>query len=208
MTIGRKLWGMSRRHQSTPLWWKVDGKTCIGAWQAVGAPSLVDSYFDLSGNNNNLSVMDTPSWNAVDGWSGISSPFRLSSANKSTTEDCTVIARISGAIATSTIIVWDTNHSIANISTNARLQFLKKGEFYRVYVGASGVACLAQWDCYWEGSYAGSTPVGASYVNGHGLRIGGSSSASWRGNIQAVAYYFDTLTASQISDLTDRMNAL
>jgi len=57
-------------HSVPTGWWDPNNEgLCVwGAWQAKGALSLADSYVDLSGNGNNLSLGVAPGWAVGTGW--------------------------------------------------------------------------------------------------------------------------------------------
>lgn len=49
-------------------WWDLGDGTCLGAWTPKTAASLADSYFDETGNGNDLTVVDgTPGWTVNSG---------------------------------------------------------------------------------------------------------------------------------------------
>ena len=211
-------------------WWVVAGKTCVAAYQPIGAADKAASLLDLIGTRH-LTENGTVTWSAINGWSGWSIADFLNNTSaylSSGTAARSVIVRISGgSLTTSRPIV-----NLGGVSNVNYVSFALTPEVaVRIYGGnrlwassATGSAVVAV-----TGPASGKTSNLVAYINGSalsvtstsdqsyntadGLQIGGQAGAAGLGNvfdgdIQAVAIYSDTLSAPEVATLSAAMAAL
>lgn len=205
-----------------PGWWVVSGKTCVAAYQAVGAASLAASYVNLANPGVNDAAPGTaPTWNSTDGW-----VFNNASSQYLTTgvvpgSGWTMIVRFTGA-DTSNRLLWlcgvdGGNYTRFYLSSN----FITSGHIYGggdfLVTGSvltSGVMAVADNQGYLNGSADGSAFTAWSGTQSDSIYIGclntGSATPNYffAGNIQACAVYSGTLSSGEISAQTTKMNAL
>ncbi len=197
------------------LWWTVAGKTCVAAYDAIGAASLADSYTDESGSGNDAAPGVAPSWAAGTGWTFNGSTQYLTTG-VTPGDAYTVIARYSGFAGASDHAVFGvrvgSKHFEYFAKTSGVSNFVRNGAYRGAASALAGATvALASHACYVDG--AAITPVGGSADPAQSaLYIGASNNTAAAYfaacDIQAVAIYSDTLTAGEVASLTTAMNAL
>ena len=192
-------------------WWDLDGAIsfCVGAWAAKGANSLIDSYTDLSGNDD-LTVGSTPGWNATEGWK-FTNDYLITTIVPTNDQNYSVAVRFTNHTDGYTI---GTRQGVVDFGMMFGFGRFHNGG-YKNYTGkSSGVKILTGNLGYYNGTvvvsgitgYAGnpmSYPIFIGCRNNSGI-----ADSFTPGYIQAVSIYSDVLTAIQVSDLTDAMNVL
>lgn len=198
-------------------WFTVAGKTCVAAYDAVGASSLADSYVDESGSGNNAAPGVAPTWAAGTGWT-FNGTTQWLNTGVVPAAGYTIAVRYSGWNGTSNRFVAGEVESPYSAMIGLRL-----GTSSRYYNGGSG-------DSAAPSAASGvmiSTPA-AGYLNGASdAAIGGSWSSTslpifiaaynsgasasglYGGNVQAVAIYSGgAFSGTEAAALTAAMNAL
>ena len=199
-------------------WWTVSGKTCVAAYDAIGAASLADSYTDESGAGNNAAPGVAPTWTSGVGWTFNGSTQYLTTGI-TPTGVMTALARFSGAPA---CVNCPTLCSGNNGAGNA-FQLTPGGTANPIWAWGtafasvaggytSGVMAMAATACYYNGSFTVPN-VGVFSGVGQALNVGarnngGTPDRFFGGSIQAIAIYSDTLSAGEIATVTAAMQAL
>jgi hypothetical protein len=202
---------------ATANWWEAGGATgCIAAYQAKGAASYAASKINLANPGTyDLTEGSAPSWATGTGWTFDGTTQYLKTGMMwGGTEAWTVLVQFSNAAANSSGMlthVWDSNHWGLNPT---EVNFCT---WYRGGIYASGPA---------QTNANLGFAAGALYINGTNYSNIGTGTApnyeifvaagSFRGNvyrwfsgnIQAAAYYSNTLTAAQVLAVSTAMAAL
>jgi len=206
-------------------WWDPDSESLSvwAAYQPKGAASLADSYTDLSGNGNDLSVGKAPDWDATNGWKfdGASQHYLKSDFIPDNDQSQTVLVQFSNFTGTGTL--FGLRQSVAPPS------------YYGIHPNWAGLSQVG----YYGGG--GQTTVAPNLVSGNlgiagnqGYRNGsadGGALAAWPGAssykkyvgarndrgspdtyvtsyIQVFVIYDVTLTSDQVSAVVTAMAAL
>jgi len=206
-------------------WWEVSGKTCVGAWQAKGAASQAASYTNLANPGTyNLTEGVAPTWDSTNGWIFNGTTQYLATGYAiGTSAIHTLIARFSGGdittagvsrVVSGSRLAGENRFYVAHYDSSQTGPIWGGGGYLVTGAGgyANGVMCIAARDGYYNGSYIGTTnnPY-AGGDNNLDIWIGGVHTVGtgpYKGNIQAVAIYSDTLTAGQVATLSAAMAAL
>jgi hypothetical protein len=201
-------------------WWEVSGKTCIAAWQGIGAASQAASYENLANSGTyDLSLGVAPTWSTVTGWTFNGSTQWLETGITGG-NSYTGIFRITSSGAQAKAMFGETTGAGAATRFNIYprytgdvVYFRSGGNYNQSNTTTSGVFAVTPAYGYIDG-----TPLGAltaphsgstsSTVALGGHKVSGSVSEFWSGSIQAAAIYTATLTDGEISTLTDSINAL
>ena len=211
-----------RRRRGVPeptSWWDVAGLTAsdyVGAWSALGATDLTDSYTDYTGNGNDLTTYAAPTWTVDGGWQFSGAQILLTAAQVT---PITIIVRFSDQTAS------NYGYLMGQLQAGSRSAIRPNdGSGNRSYlwngfdvlnvsgVATGGTMALAQGrafyngveDGYMSGSFtpdANSVPIGAT-------RNGGTITSYYSGKIQAAAMLNIEASAAQIAALHASMMAL
>lgn len=192
-------------------WW--DYGTCIGAWAAKGAASLAASYTDLSGTGNDLTLGVVPSWNVTNGWvfAG-AAPYLKTGIVATASSGWSYAVRLSNFTTGNAFGFYTDGTNQVRIAYSGAKFFAGNGGGVTTGTAiAAGVATIASTDIYFEGADIDNIPSGASgtgevYIGC--VNAGGSPNYYGALYVQALAIYSTTLSSSDVSDLTDAMNAL
>jgi hypothetical protein len=200
-------------------WYLAGGASMpVAAYQPIGAASLAASYVNLANpGTNDAAPGVAPTWNATNGWIHAGSEWLTTGVVPA--QGYSMIVRFSSFSLSSAYLggVIKTNAHFAmspNPDASDR-QVFWYGDVAR-YTGsdvAGGVMALTADDGYMDGVAAGLT-MGNFAATSAAIFVGaynnGSGAATSRAtvNIQAVAIYSSTLTASQVAALTAAMAAL
>ena len=210
------------RRTYAPAWWVVAGKTCIAAYQPIGAASLAASYINLANPGTyDAAPGVAPTFNVATGWTFNGStqyllaPFVVGAG-------WSAIAQITGGnpvagnreifgssdtavggfqlIPNYTGGVMLSVHGAVNVSKvpgmTAGNYALTPNAAYRN--GVFDAAITANWSGV---AAQPSQCIGAIYTPG-------GVSAYWPGNIRALAIYSGTLTAGEVLAVSTAMAAL
>lgn len=204
-------------HTVAQKWWLTDGVSdsdVAGVWQAIGAYTQAESYYNLDTiGTNDLSVGSAPTWAAASGWTFTSDYLDTGITPAS---DYTMIARCVNTGGSGR------QHVMGSAATNANFR-MDVGDGAAITYGDStsstfagdytdGVACMAASQFYFDGSLIGSVN-GTFSGSPIDIFIGafnnaGSPSDPWPGTVQAAVIYNTTLTAAQIATISTQMAAL
>lgn len=211
------------RHQPAVAaagWWPVAGKTCVAAYQPVGAASLAASYVNLANPGTNDAAPGTaPTFSAVTGW-GWDGATQWLDTGITGGNSFSVLVRFSdggqknAAIMGETLTVGNaTRLNIYPYYPGPRAYFRGGGNYDQATVYTAGVLAVTPAAAYADGAYLGDvtgnwtgTTTYTITIGGH--RINSTVAEFWGGNIQAVAIYSDTLTAGEIATVSAAMAAL
>ena len=212
-------------------WWTVAGKTCVAAYQPIGAASLAASYSNLANPGTyDASPGTAPTFDAENGWTysgehngmGIGSPITGTGArtiivryNSDNTNSAGMVA-LYGSDADDTAGAYFTfTPEIAVRVSDGNILWSSEGTTSEV------VACIT-------GPSAGSTTDLTLYINGSAVSAADSSSAQaydtkgpgsiadgalagsadYSGVISAIAIYSGELSAGEVASLSTAMAAL
>lgn len=195
-------------------WWAVTGKTCVAAYQPIGAASLAASYTNLANpGTNNAAPGTAPTWASATGWMFNGSTQYLISVTVGAAY--TSIIRFAAATANKVL------YGVSGSTTRHYFQ-TSNGQGTYLYgtssapLGAntflSGVVALAANTGYQNGSAVGTvagTFTGTSipiYIGA--LNNGNSPTAHNACTVQAVAIYSDTLSGTEVAAVSAAMAAL
>ena len=202
-------------------WWEVSGKTCIGAWQAIGAPSLVASYTDLSGSGNDLTVGVAPTWASGTGWT-FNGTTQYLETGLGWDGDYSLIIRYANSNNTGYLLA---GQDVTGITKRVGVSpergvgpavLYLNGETDDISPAlTTGILCIAGANCYRDSSLDVTLPSTSGIVTTYKPVIGALHwynsphvTFYWQGDVQAVAFYSNTLTGSQVGNLTGYINAL
>jgi hypothetical protein len=201
------------------LWWEVSGKTCVAAYQAVGAADYAGSLVNLANPGTlDLTEGSAPSWDAQLGWSFNGSTQYLDTGYNDPT-GCTVIVRFANATLGGGgramcgsiddhggILIacywWASSVVLSASQSESKISSATTSD--------KGVWALAARDFYQGGVNQDSLSSHYS-TSSNTIAIGcarqpnGTPNAFYAGDILAVAIYSDTLTAGQVADVSDKM---
>jgi hypothetical protein len=195
---------------------------CLAAYQPVGAASYAASLTDLSGTGNNATEGTPPDWNATDGWifngatnsrylftgivpaAGYSMIVRYSNYDQATSGHLAGYDDSSGG-----------RFRIMLLATSRRYFYGDSFKTKSAATPAAGVMCQAGAGGYFNsvldyetvGAFTGTSAediVIGTYQTNDGTII----SSYFVGYIKALAIYSTTLSAIQVSAITDAMNLL
>jgi hypothetical protein len=190
---------------------------CVGAYQAIGAPSLSVSYTNLAHpGSHNLTLGTAPSLNPVYGWVFTGTQY-LKTGIIVNSSNWSAIIRFSngnnqypfGAYISATQAF-----AICPLRSGTDLRFLNQGELLIGAAGTNlgGVDAIAGRKGYLNGTQqAGNIAVATTpnieiYIGG--LNQSGVLGGAWVGEIAAIAFYDIPLTQAQITAVTNAMNGL
>jgi len=201
-------------------WWEPSGSfTCVAAYQAKGAASLAASYVNLANPGTYDAAPGTaPSFNTATGWT-----FNAELSQYLTTGivrgdyNWSLIARFSNASARSLV---GSSYGSGGSSIEFYVDpYLSGARYYAngLWGGGeaavtSGVMAVGGLKRYLDGSPDGADLTARAGDAVRAITIGriqrDSFTSYYTGNIEAVAIYSTTLDATQIAQVTTRMNTL
>jgi hypothetical protein len=213
-----KTLGIMRPGGGGGNWWEVSGKTCLGAWCAVGVESYEESKLDLSDAGENLTDgAEFPTWDTVNGWLYEYSTKRLLTTIVPSDTITVIVQHVTTdgggyhhAIGSS--LTSPDNYRMISVQNRTRRRYYK-GDAEKHSVGyGSGIQCMAGNKCYFDGVleatlnptvFSPSTPLAIGNLYSPPI-----SGYNHHGSIQRVAMYAETLSDSEVSTLTTAMAAL
>lgn len=198
-------------------WWTPAGDGVLGAYQPKGAASLLDSYNDLSGNGNTLTVNVAPSWSTEVGWTfdttmGLFTPFPSN-------PDCSALVAFSNATGTGALFGngssagFGHGFNILPMYVN-RIYATHQGYWYRASSGVpSGVVGISAKRVFIDGVYVGTINNNYTYVNtiiGIGCVRNDSGTVSYRisATIKAIIFVENSLSDEDMGIVSAAMAAL
>jgi len=207
-------------------WWEVSGQTCIAAYAPKGAANLAASYVNLANPGTYDAAPGTaPSFAAATGWTFVRTSLQYLTTGITPANGYSIIARFSNGSVISGQVGQLAGCYSGNETSRLgimplyyfdgipRMYYQHGGLFYTDGIMTSGVMAAAGSGCYMNGTSVGtnstSFSTAASKTVYIGAQNGGPSPTDYfSGDIQALAIYSTTLSASDVTALTDRMNAL
>lgn len=196
------------------------GVTCVASYDFVGASSLADSYTNEANPGTfNCAPGVAPTWAYGTGltFNG-STQYLTTGIVPADTETWSMLVRYTGASSATTYMIGSGAGAIG-------FYIIPRWTDNKVYYGngasaglgvtpglASGVLGFAGQAAYRNGAAeSGTVPAGAGtfpsiFIGARQLTS--SPAGYWSGNIQAVAIYSGTLSASDVATITTAMNAL
>lgn len=195
-------------------WWEVAGKTCVAAYQAVGAASYADSLVDLSGSGNDATEGVAPSWDALTGWTFNGSAYLNTPVVASATNLVSVAMRYSDTSSPSGAAIGrtgsDRNLRVYVNFSSQTFHSYSSGQDNSKFSGALSAAVIVMTpNAVYQDGAERATFVGSLPANSNTISIARDGGASnFNGNIQAISVYSDTLTADEVATVTAAMQAL
>jgi len=198
-------------------WWTVAGKTCVAAYDAIGAASLADSYTDESGSGNDAAPGSAPAWGSGVGWTFSDSEYLTTGVTAA--DGYSAIVRFSGAVGGGSAgpvfggtTTGTSRFSIYPYQATNKVFYGQGGSLEVAPNLAAGVLAIAGQKGYRDGSADAGT-IGAWSGGGTAVfigarNIGGGPSGKFTGVIQAFAMYSGTLSGAEVAALTTAINAL
>lgn len=200
-------------------WWRVQGKTCVAAYQAVGAEGFQASTVNLARPaTHNLKLLGVaPAWSAEEGWMFDGSGDGYFGTGVLPRLGCSLVVHIANA-AGGIPVGADAaaNHDMFIEVTGGRIWWRYDGKTRSSPPGfMGGVLALAGPNAYRDGQIDiegmggewPSAPGTATFFVGARNKVG-TPMNFFRGDILAVAIYSDTLSAEEVATLTRRMRAM
>lgn len=201
-------------------WWTVAGQTCVAAYQPKGATDLAASYVNLANpGTNNAAPGTAPTFDTATGWTftRASSQYLTTGILPTNNQTWSIIVRFSGLTLTNYVALvhcYDTTQAQFGLlqgASGSALYYRNGGQLLKT-VATSGVLCVAGNVGYKDGTAeTGTIGVPSGNIT-KALTIGASNEASvthfLAGDIQALAIYSTTLSASDVAALTTAMNLL
>ena len=201
-------------------WWEVAGKTCVAAYQPIGAVDIAASYINLANPGTyNAAPGTAPTFAAATGWTFNGSTQYLTTGVVPVSGSSMAV-RFSGGAGT----VLEFVAGLHDSDEDNRFYLMPRYTFDSHYYGygdsarlaalrlASGIMAIAASNCYLDGASEGTTSgtwnntLLECYIGAQNSKNGAVS--HFGGTIQAVAIYSDTLTAPQVATLSTAMAAL
>ena len=195
-------------------WWKVPGKTCVGAYQAVGAKSSDASYINLANPGaNDLKLAGAAIMGSSEkGWRFTGRTYL--DTGIAPASGYSVIVRVANCRGGMPIGEKGGNRDIYFQLGATGIWWRYGNKTVRRAPGfAEGVLALAGPRAYRDGRLDIDTGGTWSAGKGRSLYVGarnlrGIGADLFNGDILAVAVYSETLTAEEVAALTARMKAL
>lgn len=204
-------------------WWEptTGSFTCVGAYQAKGAASLAASYVNLAnpGTYDLTPGSPTPAWDGTTGWGlGDGSPnFKYLQTGIVATNSMSAIVRASSINQTDGCLFGVTHTGQVQFNlfaaySDGKSYYRAGGNYTHGSRYTSGTFAVTPAAAYVNGSSVGSLTGALSGSTSYTIIIGGQNANGALGslakNIQAIAFYSGTLTATQVGELTTSINAL
>lgn len=197
------------------------GTTCVAAYNAVGASSLANSYINLANPGTyDAAPGVAPTWAYGTGWTfNGTTQYLTTGVVPASDQTWSALIRFSGGAQNTKYIfgaVTSGSTRFFGFNTNYtdNKVYYYNGSFLGINTGInSGVLGVAGNKGYRNGSAeSGTIPAGSGTITGGALigavNVGATPSFLWPGNVQALAIYSGTLSASDVATITTAMNAL
>ena len=201
-------------------WWipATGSVTCVGAYQAKGAASLAASYSNLANPGTyDLGLGAAPDFNTSTGWTFVkaNSDYLTTGIVPENNQTWSMLIRCTVTNSFFAGVSWAASKGFG-IAVNAasRIYAYNGGESNAVITGGTLITLgVAGNKAYRQGTDVGLTIPTSAETNTYPIWIGAlnSTNAYYQpGNcdIAAVAIYSNTLTATQVGEITTAMNAL
>lgn len=202
-------------------WWLAGGihpDACVGAFNAKAAQSLAHSKFNLGRPSLDLGT-GTPGWSVTNGWefnatARINIVQGLGALMPTVSTNASWIIKISGVTVDATtrhpfMIRQGSFYDMQILANTGYVKFENVANYSSEIAVTDSVYACGGNGCYINGVliYTMSPASGSSsWVGGS---IGGTNSTNtFKGNVQAAAFYRVGLDDRQINALTNAMNAL
>lgn len=197
--------------------WYSASVTCVGAYDAIGASSLADSYVnEANPGTYDLIAGNAPGWTSGVGWQFVASSSHYLRTGITPTNGYSVVIRMSDLVSRD---AWALGNYASNgwgIQANQvdNDTIYYNGNTRTITLSApgrvSGVWCLAGGQGYYNGSADGAsfTPTAGPSAEIYIGDISGEYRRYLTGNVQALAIYSNILTSGDVATVTAAMNAL
>lgn len=195
----------------------LNGANCIGAYNAVGALSLADSYINRAnpGTYDCAAHPNAPSWNVNTGWTLNGTNQALLPGFVVGGKDWTIIIRYANAVSKNQVGFGykgageETCYINPSNATDYAEFAYGNASPKTVSSKASGVLAISNRSCYMDGVLVETLAAAGSYTSNQAhIAESGLDTLYYEGDILAVAAYDISLSAEQIAALTIAMNAL
>lgn len=202
---------------AAPPWWQVTGRTCVAAYQPLGAANLAASYTNLANPGTYTATPNvTPTWTTSTGWEGDGTTYLDTGIVPVNNQTWSVIARFTRATAHS--------QSLVNCILNGggfpefglkphytpNDQYNSGGLYNAAESTEAGVMAVAGNAAYLNGSAVGTIyPAEGTFTAG--IRILNRAVFGDQGStaiLQALAIYSNTLTAAEVAAVSAAIAAL
>ena len=201
-------------------WWQVTGKTCVAAYQPIGAASLAASYINLANPGTyDAAPGVAPTWASLTGWAFVASQYLKTGVVPAS--GYSILVRfmdstasgdnyLAGCTNSSGNEFWVTHRFIGlgcNYANGTRLGAVLPNE-------TSGVLAFAGSIAYRNGVAEAGSMLGTYtitrdiYIGGLNTGPGGFYGKYLNTKICAIAIYSDTLTAGEVATVSAAMAAL
>ena len=203
-------------------WWVVAGKTCVAAYQPIGAASLAASYTNLANPGTyDAAPGVAPTFDAVNGWAFNTTQY-LETGIASDEEPMTVLARVvvPGVALLPAIVSSTATYGATLRLTNGTRYLDFQEDAYSQVAQSSTVISTSEsrvlgfsfaanksWSLWIDGADDKSGTYSRLFSGGGTFRVGRASN-SWNSSIQAIAIYSDTLSGAEVAILSAAMAAL
>lgn len=192
-------------------WWVVAGKTCVAAYQPIGAASLAASYVNLAnpGTYNAAPGGGAPTWASGTGWQAGSGVYLTTGIVPQST--WTVICRFAGMISNSVMFGSFWGGAYYQYERYNNVFYYENGPFVAATApaGNAGVIAIADRACYLNGTLDKTLAAGApSALPIYLLNRNPIAGVATAGSMQAIAIYSDTLSAGEVATVSSAMAAL
>lgn len=192
-------------------WWVVAGKTCVAAYQPIGAASLAASYVNLAnpGTYNAAPGGGAPTWASGTGWQAGSGVYLTTGIVPQST--WTVICRFAGMISNSVMFGSLWGGAYYQYERYNNVFYYENGPFVAATApaGNAGVIAIADRACYLNGTLDKTLAAGApSALPIYLLNRNPIAGVATAGSMQAIAIYSDTLSAGEVATVSSAMAAL
>ena len=218
------IWLNAVRASGNDAWYRAGGAPQpVAAYQPKGAASLAASYTNLANPGTfDAGLGVEPTWASGTGWTFNGTTQYLTTGVTPTDFSHTILVRVS-AVNPSMYAIGAVNSAVTRIIglAPAFTSWLGTGRLYAngnyVLVSPtvllSGVMCIAGLQPYLNGVTHGAPIPTITFDNMNALFVGvrndnGTPTHYFSGNIQAVAIYSSTLTASQVAAVSAAVAAL
>lgn len=196
-------------------WWAVTGKTCVAAYQPIGAASLAASYTNLANSGTNNAAPGTaPTWASATGWVFNGSTQYLTTGVVPA-DGWSAICRYSNRSSTAGYVMGigqTVGQYFGFIPTASNVIYGLGGTISVAPALDSGVVAISGQRAYRNGSVDGGTISSWSGTTSLIIYIGaanrGVPNNYFAGNIQAIAIYSDTLSGAEVAAVSAAMAAL
>ncbi len=194
-------------------WWAVAGKTCVAAYQPIGAASLAASYVNLANPGTyNAAPGTAPTWASATGWT-FNGTTQYLTTGIVPSASWSMFIRFSSATVGGIGAYIDPTNCFYLRPNRLGARTYANGAGYSVSgAQTSGVMAMAGKNAYLNGATDGTIPAGGSNTAAIGIGVLDLTSFPVRffytGSIQAFAVYSDTLSGAEVAGVSAAMAAL